>query len=75
MEFYEIDNSPEKALLLCVDTGDFDAESSIEELTLLTESAGAQVVGSIIHIKKNEKDADIYSVWTRSKSYGWRIGE
>ncbi len=48
MEFYEIDNSPEKALLLSVDTGDFDAEASIEELTLLAESAGAEVVGSII---------------------------
>lgn len=51
MEFYEIDNSPEKALLLSVDTGDFDAESSIEELTLLAESAGAEVVGSIIQRK------------------------
>lgn len=51
MEFYEIDNSPEKALLLSVDTGDFDAEASIEELTLLAESAGAEVVGSIIQRK------------------------
>ena len=57
MEFYEIDNSPEKALLLCVDTGDFDAESSIEELTLLTESAGAQVVGSIIQRRENPDGA------------------
>ena len=57
MEYYEIDNSPEKALLLCVDTGDFDAESSIEELTLLTESAGAQVVGSIIQRRENPDGA------------------
>lgn len=48
MEFYEITQEPERALLLSVDTGDFDAESSIEELTLLAESAGAEVRGSII---------------------------
>ncbi len=48
MEFYEISQEPEKALLISVDTGDFDAEGSIEELTLLTESAGAVVLGSII---------------------------
>ena len=57
MEFYEIDSSPEKALLLCVDTGDFDAESSIEELTLLAESAGASVVGSIIQRRENPDGA------------------
>ncbi len=51
MDFYEIDLSPEKALLLSVDTGDFDADASIEELTLLAESAGAEVVGSIIQRK------------------------
>ena len=57
MEFYEIDSSPEKALLLCVDTGDFDAESSIEELTLLAESAGASVVGSIVQRRDNPDGA------------------
>ena len=51
MEFYEIDLSPEKALLISVDTGDFDADASIEELTLLAESAGAEVVGSIVQRK------------------------
>ncbi len=59
MEYYEIDNSPEKALLLSVDTGDFDAESSIEELTLLAESAGAEVVGSIIQ-RKSTPDGATY---------------
>lgn len=57
MDFYEIDNSPEKALLLSVDTGDFDAESSIEELTLLAESAGAEVVGSIIQRRESPDGA------------------
>lgn len=59
MEYYEIDNSPEKALLLSVDTGDFDAESGIEELTLLAESAGAEVAGSIIQ-KKSTPDGATY---------------
>lgn len=59
MDFYEIDNSPEKALLLSVDTGDFDAEASIEELTLLAESAGAEVVGSIIQ-RKSTPDGATY---------------
>lgn len=59
MEFYEIDNSPERALLLSVDTGDFDAESSIEELTLLAESAGAEVIGSIIQ-RKSTPDGATY---------------
>lgn len=59
MEYYEIDNSPEKALLISVDTGDFDADASIEELTLLTESAGAQVIGSIIQ-RKSTPDGATY---------------
>lgn len=59
MEYYEIDNSPEKALLLSVDTGEFDAESGIEELTLLAESAGAEVAGSIIQ-KKSTPDGATY---------------
>lgn len=59
MDFYEIDTSPEKALLICVDTGYFDADASIEELTLLTESAGATVVGSIIQ-RKSTPDGATY---------------
>ncbi len=59
MEFYEIDTSPEKALLLSVDTGDFDADASIEELTLLAESAGAAVVGSIVQ-RKSTPDGATY---------------
>ncbi len=59
MEFYEISQEPEKALLLSVDTGDFDADASIEELTLLAESAGATVVGSIIQ-RKSVPDSATY---------------
>lgn len=48
MDFYEVNSNPEKALLISVDTGEFDAESSIAELALLAESAGAEVVGEIL---------------------------
>ena len=59
MEYYEITQEPEKALLISVDTGDFDADASIEELTLLTESAGARVIGSIIQ-RKSTPDGATY---------------
>lgn len=59
MDFYEIDNSPERALLISVDTGDFNADASIDELTLLAESAGAQVLGSIIQ-RKSTPDGATY---------------
>ncbi len=59
MEFYEISQDPEKALLISVDTGDFDADASIEELTLLAESAGATVIGSIIQ-RKSTPDTATY---------------
>ncbi len=38
----------ERAMLVSVDTGEFDAESSMEELFELTESAGAEPVCSVI---------------------------
>ena len=39
---------PVKAVLACVDTGEFDAEASIKELAELAETANADVVGSVI---------------------------
>ncbi|MBO5571848.1 MAG: GTPase HflX [Ruminococcus sp.] len=39
---------PVKAVLACVDTGEFDAETSIKELEELAAAANAEVVGSII---------------------------
>ena len=45
MEFYENEVRPERAFLVSVDTGEFDAEASMSELYELTESAGAQPVG------------------------------
>lgn len=45
-----IDNSQEKArvLLVSVDTGEFDAERSMEELCALCDTAGAEVVATVI---------------------------
>lgn len=48
MEFTDLTPKKEKALLLSVDTGDFDADASIKELSLLTESAGAEVEATLI---------------------------
>ena len=47
MELFETKEKTDRALLVCVDTGDFDAESSLAELFELTESAGAEPVASI----------------------------
>ena len=47
---------PVKAILASVDTGEFNAESSIEELAELAETANAEIVGVIIK-KKDSYDS------------------
>lgn len=42
---------PVKTVLACVDTGEFDAETSINELAELAETANAEVVGTVIQRK------------------------
>lgn len=42
------ESSSEKALLVSLDTGDFDAQVSLEELAELARSAGAEVRGSVL---------------------------
>lgn len=59
MDFYENNQDNERALLICVDTGDFDAEASVNELTLLAESAGAEVEASIIQ-RRDTPDGATY---------------
>ena len=44
----KIEDVPTKAVLACVDTGEFDAEASMDELAELASSANADVVGTII---------------------------
>lgn len=48
--------TPVKAVLASVDTGEFDAETSMNELAELAETANAEVVGKVIQ-KKNEYDS------------------
>ena len=47
MEMFENDIKPQRTLLICVDTGDYDAESSLTELWELAESAGAEPVATV----------------------------
>ena len=42
------EDKKERALLISVDTGDFNAEISMEELEELAKTAGAEVVGTSI---------------------------
>ena len=52
----KIDDAPVKAVLVCVDTGVFDAEISIAELAELARSTNAEVVGEMIQ-KKSSYDS------------------
>lgn len=56
MELFENKQEAERALLVSVDTGDFDAEASIDELEELAHTAGAEVYGKIIQ-KKDRPEA------------------
>lgn len=47
MDFTVTEQAPTRALLVEVDTGDYDAEASLAELFALAESAGAEAVASI----------------------------
>ena len=48
MEKTNYEKKAERALLISVDTGDFDAEASINELAELADTAGAEVIGMIV---------------------------
>lgn len=52
----KINDAPVKAVLVCVDTGEFNAEISIAELSELAYSANAEVVGEVIQ-KKSSYDS------------------
>ncbi len=47
MELYENKTEPERAVLVAVDTGEYDCDSSLAELEELADTAGAQVVGFV----------------------------
>lgn len=50
---YENEQRVEQAVLVCVDTGEFDAERSLDELQELANTAGAQVVSRVIQKKSS----------------------
>ena len=52
-ELIENSQQPERAVLVCVDFGRFDPDSSLDELEELAYTAGAEVIGRII--QKREK--------------------
>lgn len=56
------DENPEKALLVSVDTGDFDAETSIDELAELAKTAGAVVLGKLIQKKERPEAATFVGI-------------
>ncbi|MFI3140935.1 MAG: GTPase HflX [Clostridia bacterium] len=57
MELYENEVVQERALLISVDTGEFDAEISIDELEELTHTAGAEVVAKMIQKREKPENA------------------
>ena len=52
-------NAPQKAIIAAVDSGAYDMESSLRELTLLAESAGAEIVAEIVQ-KLDTPDRNTY---------------
>lgn len=53
------ENKKEKALLVAVDTGDYDAQASMRELAGLADTAGAEVVASVIQ-KRDSVDGALF---------------
>lgn len=62
MPMYENEIRPENALLVSVDTGDFDAEVSIDELEELASTAGAVTVGKVIQKKEAPEKATFVGI-------------
>ncbi|MBQ2676475.1 MAG: GTPase HflX [Clostridia bacterium] len=52
MDFFVNEIRPEKALLIGVDTGEYDAEALIDELEQLAQTAGAEVFAKTIQRRK-----------------------
>lgn len=59
MELYENSQSPEIAMLVGIDTGDYDAEVSIDELEELARTAGAVVCAKTLQ-KRDRPDSATY---------------
>lgn len=57
MELYENEEIKQQALLVAVDTGEYDAQSSMAELYELAKTAGAEVLSHIIQKREAVKTA------------------
>ena len=58
-QFFENTQKPESALLVGVDSGDFDCEESLSELAELAKTAGAEVLAKVTQ-KREKPDAATY---------------
>ena len=63
MEFYENKQEPEKAVLIAVDTGEYDCDISLDELEELAETAGAEVVGRMSQKRDKPDSGTFLGVW------------
>ncbi len=57
MELHTVGTRPERALLVGVDTGEYDCEASLQELEALAQTAGAEVVGVVSQRLENPNPA------------------
>ncbi|MBE6834704.1 MAG: GTPase HflX [Ruminococcaceae bacterium] len=58
MELHENTVKPERTLLISVDTGEYDAEASLDELEELAFTAGADVVAKVSQKRESSSDAN-----------------
>ncbi|MBQ9551897.1 MAG: GTPase HflX [Clostridia bacterium] len=54
-ELFENSQQPERAVLVCVDFGEFDPDLSLDELEELARTAGAEVIGRMVQ-KRDKPD-------------------
>jgi len=59
MDLIEFEEKQEKAVLVCVDMGLYDADSSLDELEELAKTAGAEVVARVTQ-KRDKPDTAYY---------------
>lgn len=58
-ELFENSQQAERAVLVCVDCGEYDPDSSLDELEELTKTAGAEVVARMVQ-KRDKPDNATY---------------
>lgn len=56
MQMYDNTERPQRAILISIDTGDYDAEASLEELKELMRSAGGETIATVSQ-KRDKPDS------------------